>query len=118
MEADDLQDIWFHRYQDGRDIEGRFDYNSWQESPTGLKLAASLDRDVVLAEGMQMSLILTSISQSDNSRLQGVPHRPRLHGPHGRLARKQRPRDPARRRGRSQHHREGRRPPSRFVHVL
>jgi hypothetical protein len=51
LDANDLQDIWFHRYQDGRDIEGRFDYNSWQESPTGLKLAASLDRDVVLAEG-------------------------------------------------------------------
>jgi len=46
-----VPNIWFHRYQDGRDIEGRFDYNSWQESPTGLKLAASLDRDVVLAEG-------------------------------------------------------------------
>ena len=28
------------------------DYNSWQESEQGLKLAASLDKDVVLAEGM------------------------------------------------------------------
>lgn len=27
------------------------DYNSWQESPQGLKLAAGLDKDVVLAEG-------------------------------------------------------------------
>ena len=45
-------DVWFHRYQDGRDIEGRFDYNSWQESDTGRKLAASLDPNVVLAEGM------------------------------------------------------------------
>lgn len=46
-------DVWFHRYENGRDIEGRFDYNSWQESEKGLKLAASLDKDVVLAEGMQ-----------------------------------------------------------------
>lgn len=45
-------DIWFHRYKDGHDIEGRFDYNSWQESDTGRKLAATLDKNVVLAEGM------------------------------------------------------------------
>lgn len=50
--ADHSTDIWFHRYVDGRDIEGRFDYNSWQESDTGRKLAASLSPDVVLAEGM------------------------------------------------------------------
>lgn len=50
--ADMSLDVWFHRYQDGRDIEGRFDYNSWQESDTGRKLAASLDPNVVLAEGM------------------------------------------------------------------
>lgn len=49
--ANERADIWFHRYEDGRDIEGRFDYNSWQESETGKKLSASLDRDVVLAEG-------------------------------------------------------------------
>jgi hypothetical protein len=67
MEANSLQDIWFHRYQDGRDIEGRFDYNSWQESPTGLKLAASLDRDVVLAEGKIHLQFSSSRSQSDNS---------------------------------------------------
>ncbi|EMC97312.1 glycosyltransferase family 62 protein [Baudoinia panamericana UAMH 10762] len=46
-----VPNIWFHRYEDGRDIEGRFDYNSWQESDTGRKLSASLDRDIVLAEG-------------------------------------------------------------------
>ncbi|KAF2117766.1 Anp1-domain-containing protein [Lophiotrema nucula] len=50
-----VPNIWFHRYKekDGEkvDIEGRFDYNSWQESPQGLKLAASLNKDVVLAEG-------------------------------------------------------------------
>jgi len=27
------------------------DYNSWQESEKGLKLAASLNKDVILAEG-------------------------------------------------------------------
>lgn len=52
ISADLTTDVWFHRYQDGRDIEGRFDYNSWQESDTGRKLAASLDPNVVLAEGM------------------------------------------------------------------
>lgn len=30
------------------------DYNSWQESEKGLRLAASLDKNVVLAEGMTM----------------------------------------------------------------
>ncbi|RMZ08521.1 hypothetical protein D0864_01722 [Hortaea werneckii] len=48
-----VPNIWFHRYEDGRDIEGRFDYNSWQESETGRKLSNSLDRDVVLAEGKE-----------------------------------------------------------------
>jgi hypothetical protein len=32
------------------------DYNSWIESPQGLKLAAGLDKDVVLAEGMPSEL--------------------------------------------------------------
>jgi len=46
-----LADVWFHRYEDGHDIEGRFDYNSWQESETGKRLSNSLDRNIVLAEG-------------------------------------------------------------------
>lgn len=64
-------DIWFHRYENGRDIEGRcqlscvhfyvmkilttpaVDYNSWIESDTGRKLADSLDKDIILAEGMR-----------------------------------------------------------------
>ncbi|KAI7776993.1 hypothetical protein LA080_004219 [Diaporthe eres] len=46
-----VPNIWFHRYENGRDIEGRFDYNSWIESPKGRKLSAKLDKDVVLAEG-------------------------------------------------------------------
>ena len=45
-------DIWFHRYDEHkRDIEGRFDYNSWVESSKGRRLAAGLNKDVVLAEG-------------------------------------------------------------------
>ena len=43
--------MWFHRYKNGVDIEGRFDYNSWQESEKALKLASNLDKDIVLAEG-------------------------------------------------------------------
>ncbi|KAH7325940.1 family 62 glycosyltransferase [Stachybotrys elegans] len=46
-----VPNIWFHRYEKGVDIEGRFDYNSWVESDKGRKLANSLDKDVVLAEG-------------------------------------------------------------------
>ncbi|KAI9801341.1 MAG: hypothetical protein M1825_003319 [Sarcosagium campestre] len=46
-----VPNIWFHRYQNGRDIEGKFDYNSWVESEKALKLAASLSKDTVLAEG-------------------------------------------------------------------
>ncbi|KAG9250476.1 putative ANP1 protein [Emericellopsis atlantica] len=46
-----VPNIWFHRIEDGVDIEGRFDYNSWVESETALKLAKTLDKDVVLAEG-------------------------------------------------------------------
>lgn len=46
-----VPNIWFHRYENGRDIEGKFDYNSWQESEQGLRLAATLDKNVVLAEG-------------------------------------------------------------------
>lgn len=46
-----MLDIWFHRYRDGVDIEGRFDYNSWTESDKARRLQASLDKDVVLAEG-------------------------------------------------------------------
>ncbi|KAK5171380.1 uncharacterized protein LTR77_004524 [Saxophila tyrrhenica] len=46
-----VPNVWFHRYVDGKDIEGRFDYNSWQESDTGRRLAASLDKNIVLAEG-------------------------------------------------------------------
>src|ERR1700753_2402924 len=49
--TDSDKDIWFHRYENGRDIEGRFDYNSWIESDKGRRLAATLDKNVVLAEG-------------------------------------------------------------------
>lgn len=46
-----VPNIWFHRYENDVDIEGRFDYNSWVESDKGRKLAAKLGKDVVLAEG-------------------------------------------------------------------
>ncbi|KAF1964378.1 hypothetical protein BU23DRAFT_63111 [Bimuria novae-zelandiae CBS 107.79] len=52
-----VPNIWFHRYKerDGSlvDIEGRFDYNSWQETPEALKVIATLekDKDLILAEG-------------------------------------------------------------------
>ncbi|KAI1502825.1 putative ANP1 protein [Biscogniauxia marginata] len=46
-----VPNIWFHRYENGQDIEGRFDYNSWVESDKGLKLASKLDKNIVLAEG-------------------------------------------------------------------
>lgn len=47
-----VPNIWFHRYtEDGHDIEGRFDYNSWVESETGEALVKTLSKDTVLAEG-------------------------------------------------------------------
>ncbi|KAL2050820.1 hypothetical protein ABVK25_008881 [Lepraria finkii] len=47
-----VPNIWFHRYDEkGKDIEGRYDYNSWQESWRGRRLAARLDKDTILAEG-------------------------------------------------------------------
>ncbi|PKS07752.1 hypothetical protein jhhlp_006360 [Lomentospora prolificans] len=47
-----VPNIWFHRYNDeGKDIEGRFDYNSWVESDQARQLRKTLDPDVVLAEG-------------------------------------------------------------------
>jgi hypothetical protein len=46
-----VPNIWFHRYRDGRDIEGRFDYNSWVESDKGRRLRHNLDPETVLAEG-------------------------------------------------------------------
>lgn len=46
-----VPNIWFHRYRDGKDIEGRFDYNSWIDTPKSKKLVKMLDKDVVLAEG-------------------------------------------------------------------
>ncbi len=51
-----VPNVWFHKWEDkGGEkvhIDARFDYNSWVESEQGLKLAASLPKDTVLAEGM------------------------------------------------------------------
>ena len=54
-----IADIWFHRYENGEDIEGRFDYNSWQETPESLKVVSSIDKDknFILAEGTQHNLL-------------------------------------------------------------
>lgn len=50
-----VPNIWFHKYemQNGEQvhIDARFDYNSWVESDKGRKLAASLPKDTILAEG-------------------------------------------------------------------
>ncbi|KAF9738442.1 hypothetical protein PMIN06_007337 [Paraphaeosphaeria minitans] len=52
-----VPNVWFHRYREvnGKlvDIEGRFDYNSWQETPEALKVVANVekDKDLILAEG-------------------------------------------------------------------
>lgn len=115
--ANCIIDVWFHRYENGRDIEGRFDYNSWQESEKGLKLAATLDKDTVLAEGKPRPLFLSPLPPITDivpfTRLQRVRHRPHLHGQNGRLARRQRRRDPLGRHRRRQHPRQSRCAPQR-----
>lgn len=68
-------DIWFHRYENGKDIEGRcelpnflksasgtnkllVDYNSWQETDESKTLVESLkNKDFILAEGMSNFLL-------------------------------------------------------------
>lgn len=42
------------------------DYNSWVESDKGRKLAASLDKDVVLAEGRTQTRIVILLSHHTN----------------------------------------------------
>lgn len=51
-----------------QDIEGRFDYNSWMESPEGLALAASLSKDTVLAEGRPRARISVQKLRKINTR--------------------------------------------------
>ncbi|KAL8997823.1 MAG: hypothetical protein Q9169_002995 [Polycauliona sp. 2 TL-2023] len=47
-----VPNIWFHRIgKRGEEIEGRYDYNSWQESWRGRRLRSRLDKNAVLAEG-------------------------------------------------------------------
>ncbi|KAF2673368.1 hypothetical protein BT63DRAFT_154283 [Microthyrium microscopicum] len=50
-----VPNIWFHRYKDvngeTKDIEGRFDYNSWQETDASKRATANLDRNFIIAEG-------------------------------------------------------------------
>lgn len=76
-------DIWFHRYVTNDrgelvDVEGKcklftprspsealitftVDYNSWIESDKGLRLAASLDKETILAEGIVLAVRLSKI---------------------------------------------------------
>lgn len=46
-----VPNVWFHRYEDGKDIEGRFDYNSWVDTEKTRKLLKTLDKDTILVEG-------------------------------------------------------------------
>lgn len=48
-----VPNVWFHRYQDGKDIEGRFDYNSWKDTDKTRALLKSLEDkpDTILVEG-------------------------------------------------------------------
>lgn len=46
-----VPNIWFHRYKDGKDIEGRFDYNSWVDTAKTIALVNTLSKDTILVEG-------------------------------------------------------------------
>ncbi|KAK3182462.1 hypothetical protein K4F52_006288 [Lecanicillium sp. MT-2017a] len=46
-----VPNIWFHRYENGRDIEGRFDYNSWVDTDQVRNLVKKLDKDTIIVEG-------------------------------------------------------------------
>ena len=47
-----VPNIWFHRLDDeGVDVEGRFDYNSWVDTTKTKKMLKKLDRDTVVVEG-------------------------------------------------------------------
>lgn len=60
-----VPNVWFHKWevQNGEKvrIDARFDYNSWVESEQGLKLVASLPKDIILAEGMFILLFYFAI---------------------------------------------------------
>src|SRR5579862_983128 len=47
-----VPNIWFHRLDDqGKDVEGRFDYNSWVDTAKTKKMLKKLDKDTVVVEG-------------------------------------------------------------------
>lgn len=47
-----VPNIWFHRLDDdGNDVEGRFDYNSWVDTPKTKKFLSGLDKDTIVVEG-------------------------------------------------------------------
>lgn len=96
------------------------DYNSWIESPKGRKLAAKLDKDVVLAEGMcfRTSPDPSCALTPESYRLQAVRYRTHVHGADGRLAREQGRRDRAGRHRWRQYSCQSRCPQIRFVAAM
>ena len=47
-----VPNIWFHRLdKDGKDVEGRFDYNSWIDTEKTRNMLAKLEKDTVVVEG-------------------------------------------------------------------
>lgn len=47
-----VPNIWFHRLDDqGKDVEGRFDYNSWVDTAKTKKMLKKLDKETVVVEG-------------------------------------------------------------------
>jgi Anp1 len=47
-----VPNVWFHRLDDeGKDVEGRFDYNSWVDTAKTRKMLSKLETEVVVVEG-------------------------------------------------------------------
>jgi hypothetical protein len=47
-----VPNVWFHRLDDqGKDVEGRFDYNSWVDTAKTRKMLSKLEKEVVVVEG-------------------------------------------------------------------
>jgi hypothetical protein len=47
-----VPNVWFHRLDDeGKDVEGRFDYNSWVDTGKTRRMLKKLNKDTVVVEG-------------------------------------------------------------------
>jgi hypothetical protein len=47
-----VPNVWFHRLDDeGKDVEGRFDYNNWVDTAATKKFLKTLSKDTVVVEG-------------------------------------------------------------------